>query len=84
MKRVKSLPPTEALAGAIAAMGAADTVDEVDDYCEDLVEAALALCVTYDRFEADKRKIARSLRELSIVLEHAAEREELLAPLVHA
>ena len=84
MRRVKSLPPTDELPAALAAMDSSSNLEEVDEHCERVVETALALCVMYSRFEGDKRELARGLREISIVLDHAAEREEILAPVVQA
>jgi hypothetical protein len=84
MKKVNPLPSTPELAGAIAGISQVNDLHELDETCENVVETALSLCVIYSRFEGDKRELARGLREISIVLDHAACREELLAPLVHA
>ena len=84
MSRVKQLPATPELKGAVADISSCPTLADVDDACERVVETALALCVMYSRFEGDKRELARDLREISIVLDHAAEREEMLVPAVHA
>lgn len=60
-------------------MALSSSIEEIDDSCEDIVNTALTLCVLYSRYESDKRELARGLREISILIDKAAEREDALA-----